>query len=40
MGGYAVLSNYQSLLSNIFPLAPELFFPIKYKLLRMSLIEL
>ena len=42
-GGYSVLVNYQSLLSNIFPLAPQLFFFIKYKwnrLLRVSFIEL
>ena len=32
MGGYSVLVNYQSLLSNIFPLAPpQLFFFIKYR---------
>ena len=41
-GGYSVLVNYPSLLSNIFPLAPQLFFFIKYKrntLLRVSFIE-
>ena len=40
--GYLVLVNYPSLLSNIFPLAPQLFFFIKYKrnrLLRVSFIE-
>ena len=43
-GGYSVLGNYQSLLSNIFPLAPpQLFLSIKYKrnrLLRVSFGEL
>ena len=41
-GGYTVLVNYPSLLSNIFPLAPQLFFFINYKrntLLRVSFIE-
>ena len=39
-GGYSVLVNYQSLLSNIFSIrTPELFFSIKYRLLRMSYIE-
>ena len=42
-GCYLVLVNYQSLLSNIFPLAPpQLFFFIKYnrnKLLRVGFIE-
>ena len=41
-GGYSVLVNYPSLLSNIFPLAPQLFFFIQYKwntLLRVSFIE-
>ena len=41
-GGYSVLVDYLSLLSNIFPLAPQLFFFIKYKrnrLLRVSFIE-
>ena len=43
-GGSSVLVNYQSLLSNIFPLAPppQLFFFIKYRrnrLLRVSFIE-
>ena len=43
-GGYSVLVNCQSLLSNIFPLAPhtQLFFFIKYRrnrLLRVSFIE-
>ena len=41
-GGYLVLVNYQSLLSNIFQLAPQLFFFIKYRrnrLLRESFIE-
>ena len=41
--GYSVLVNYQSLLSNIFPLASLLlYFFIKYRrnrLLRVSLIE-
>ena len=41
--GYVVLVNHQSLLSNIFPLAPpQLFFFIKYKqnrLLSVSFIE-
>ena len=42
--GYSVLVNNQSLLSNIFPLAPppQLFFFIKYRrdrLLRVSFIE-
>ena len=32
-GGYSVLVNYQSLLLNIFPLAPpQLFFVIKYQM--------
>ena len=43
-GGYSVLGNYKSLLSNISPLAPPLlFFSIKYKqnrLLRVSFVEL
>ena len=42
-GGYSVLVNYQSLLSNIFPLAPQLFFFIKYRrnrLLRVSFIRI
>ena len=42
-GDYSVLVNYPSLLSNIFPLAPQLFFYIKYKqnrLLRVSFIEI
>ena len=36
-GGYSVLVNYQSLLSNIFPLAPltQLFFSIKYRRIRL-----
>ena len=42
-GGYSMLVNYQSLLSNIFPLAlPQLFFVIKHRrnrLLRVSFIE-
>ena len=41
-GGYSVLVNHPSLLSNIFLLAPQLFFFIKYKpntLLRVSFIE-
>ena len=43
-GGYSVLVNYQSLLSNIFPLAPnpQVFFFIKYgrnTLLRVSFSE-
>ena len=42
-GGYSVLVNYQSLLSNIFRLAPsQLFFSIKYRRnisLRVSFIE-
>ena len=43
-GGYSVLVNYQSLLSNIFPLSPppHLFFFIKWRrnrLLRVSFIE-
>ena len=42
-GGYSVLVNYPSLLSNIFLLAPpQLFFFIKYKrntILRVSFIE-
>ena len=41
-GGYSVLVNYPSLLSNALPLAPQLFVFIKYKrnrLLRMSFIE-
>ena len=43
-GGYSVLVNCQSLLSNIFPLAPppRLFFFIKYRrnrLLRVSFVE-
>ena len=42
-GGYSVLVNYQSLLSNILLLAPtQLFFFIKYRrnrLLRVSFIE-
>ena len=41
-GGYLVLVNYQSLLSNSFPLAlPQLFFFIKYRrnrLLRLGFI--
>ena len=37
---YSVLVNYQSLLSNIFSIrTPELFFSIKYRLLRVSYIE-
>ena len=42
-GGYSVLVNYQSLLSNIFPLSPpQLFFFMKYRqnrLLHVSFIE-
>ena len=42
-GGYSVLVNYQSLLSNIFPLTlPPIIFLIKYRrnrLLRVSFIE-
>ena len=42
-GGYTVLVNFQSLLSNIFPLAPlQLFLFMKYRrnrLLRVSFIE-
>ena len=42
-GGYSALVNYQSLLSNIFPLAPpQLFFSVKYRrnrLLHVSFIE-
>ena len=43
-GGYSVLVNNQSLLPNIFPLAPpsQLFFLIKYRrnrLLHVSFIE-
>ena len=41
-GGYSVLVNYPSLLSNIFSLTPKLFFFIKYKrnrLLRVTFIE-
>ena len=41
-GGYSQLVNYQSLLSNIFPLATQSFFFIKYRrnrLLRVSFIE-
>ena len=42
-GGYSVLVNYPSFLSNIFPLAPpQLFFFIKYKpntLLHVRFIE-
>ena len=41
-GNYSVLANYPSLFSNIFSLAPQLFFFIKYKrntLLRVSFIE-
>ena len=40
--GYSVLVNYPLLLSNIFLLAPQLFFLTKYKrntLLRVSFIE-
>ena len=41
-GGYSVLVNYQSLLSNIFQLAHQLCFFIKYRrnrLFRVSFIE-
>ena len=40
-GGYSVLVNYQSFLSNIFSLAPQLFLLIKYRqhrLLQVSFI--
>ena len=39
-GGFSVLVNYQSPLSNISHYTPQLFFSIKYRLLRMSFIEL
>ena len=41
-GGYSVLVNYLSLLSNVFPLAPTNYFFFKYRrnrLLRVSFIE-
>ena len=41
-GGYLMLVNYQSLLSNTFTLPPQIFFFIKYRrnrLLRVSSIE-
>ena len=39
-GGYSVLVNYQSLRSNIFPLAPlQLFFIIKYRQNRLLLVS-
>ena len=43
-GGYSVLADYQSLLSNSFPLAPpQIFFSMKYRpniLIRVSFTEL
>ena len=40
-GGYSVLVNYQSFLSNLFSSAPQLFFSsIRNRLLRVSFVEL